>query len=124
MIAPDDLTRVFFSDNGSTAMEIAVKLAFQFWRQQQDPAARRRTRFVTFEGAYHGDTLGAVSVGGIDTFHAAFAPLAGEVVLSLLQSPAGRGDAAVLVAVGVADHDHLAIAALLQVPAVDLGVQQ
>jgi adenosylmethionine-8-amino-7-oxononanoate aminotransferase len=79
-ITPTELTRVFFSDNGSTAMEIAVKLAFQFWRQQKDPAARRRTRFVTFEGAYHGDTLGAVSVGGIDTFHAAFAPLCFEVL--------------------------------------------
>jgi adenosylmethionine-8-amino-7-oxononanoate aminotransferase len=74
-LAPAGLTRVFFSDNGSTAMEIALKLAFQFWQQQGDPAARARTRFVTFEHAYHGDTLGAVSVGGIDAFHARFAAL-------------------------------------------------
>ena len=73
--APAGLTRVFFSDNGSTAMEIAIKLAFQFWQQQADPAARRRTRFVSFEQAYHGDTLGAVSVGGIGAFHERFAPL-------------------------------------------------
>jgi len=74
-LAPAGLTRVFFSDNGSTAMEIAIKLAFQFWQQQADPGARRRTRFVSFEAAYHGDTLGAVSVGGIDAFHARFGPL-------------------------------------------------
>jgi adenosylmethionine-8-amino-7-oxononanoate aminotransferase len=74
-LAPPGLTRVFFSDNGSTAMEIAIKLAFQFWQQQADPAARRRTRFVSFDQAYHGDTLGAVSVGGIGAFHARFAPL-------------------------------------------------
>jgi len=74
-LAPPGLSRVFFSDNGSTAVEIALKLAFQFWRQQDDPAARRRTRFVSFEQAYHGDTLGAVSVGGIESFHSRFGPL-------------------------------------------------
>jgi adenosylmethionine-8-amino-7-oxononanoate aminotransferase len=74
-LAPPGLTRVFFSDNGSTAMEIAIKIAFQYWQQQSTAEARRRTRFVSFEHGYHGDTLGAVSVGGIETFHARFAPL-------------------------------------------------
>jgi adenosylmethionine-8-amino-7-oxononanoate aminotransferase len=74
-LAPPGLTRVFFSDNGSTAMEIALKIAFQYWRQQPSPAARRRTRFVALEGAYHGDTLGAVAVGGIEAFHETFRPL-------------------------------------------------
>jgi adenosylmethionine-8-amino-7-oxononanoate aminotransferase len=71
-LAPPGLSRVFFSDNGSTAMEVALKLAFQYWQHRGQP---RRTRFVGFEQAYHGDTLGAVSVGGIDAFHAAFRPL-------------------------------------------------
>jgi adenosylmethionine-8-amino-7-oxononanoate aminotransferase len=74
-LAPAGLTRVFFSDNGSTAVEIALKIAFQYWQQQPDAGARRRTRFVSFEQAYHGDTLGAVSVGGIESFHARFGPL-------------------------------------------------
>jgi adenosylmethionine-8-amino-7-oxononanoate aminotransferase len=74
-IAPAGLTRVFFSDNGSTAVEIAIKMAFQFWQQQRDPALRRKTRFVALKNGYHGDTLGAVSMGGVDVFHQIFGPL-------------------------------------------------
>ncbi len=74
-IAPEGQTRVFFSDNGSTAVEIALKMAFQYWQQHPDPDRRQKTRFVALKGAYHGDTLGAVSVGGIETFHAVFGPL-------------------------------------------------
>jgi adenosylmethionine-8-amino-7-oxononanoate aminotransferase len=70
-IAPPGLTRVFYSDSGSTATEIALKMAFQFWHQQGE----RRTRFVSLKGAYHGDTIGSVSVGGIDLFHSAYGPL-------------------------------------------------
>ena len=71
-IAPPGLTRVFYSESGATAVEIALKMAFQFWAH----AGREgRTSFVTLEGAYHGDTLGAVSVGGIDLFHGTFRPL-------------------------------------------------
>ena len=66
------LTRVFYSDNGATSVEVALKMAFQYWRHVGDG---RRTRFVRLDGSYHGDTLGAVSVGGIDLFHAAFKPL-------------------------------------------------
>ena len=76
-LAPPGLTRVFFSDNGSTAMEVALKIAFQHWQQS---GQTRRTRFVSFEQAYHGDTLGAVSVGGIDAFHAPFRPLCFEAL--------------------------------------------
>ena len=79
-LAPPGLTRVFFSDNGSTAMEVALKIAFQYWQQQPDEASRRRTRFVALESAYHGDTLGAVAIGGIDAFHAAFGPLVFDVL--------------------------------------------
>ncbi len=73
-IAPPGLSRVFYSDSGSTATEIALKMAFQYW-QQQGEDERGRTSFVTLNDAYHGDTLGAVSVGGIDLFHSAYAPL-------------------------------------------------
>jgi len=73
-IAPPGLTRVFYSDSGSTAAEVALKMAFQYWQQRGGQHARR-TSFVTLAGAYHGDTLGAVSVGGIDLFHGAYGPL-------------------------------------------------
>jgi adenosylmethionine---8-amino-7-oxononanoate aminotransferase len=73
-IAPPGLSRVFYSDSGSTATEIALKMAFQYW-QQRGGQHRRRTSFVTLRDAYHGDTIGAVSVGGIDLFHGAYGPL-------------------------------------------------
>jgi adenosylmethionine-8-amino-7-oxononanoate aminotransferase len=73
-IAPDGLSRVFYSDSGSTATEIALKMAFQFW-QQQGGDGPRRTKFISLKNAYHGDTIGSVSVGGIDLFHGAYGPL-------------------------------------------------
>jgi adenosylmethionine-8-amino-7-oxononanoate aminotransferase len=73
-IAPPGLARVFYSDSGSTATEIALKMAFQYW-QQQGGADARKTRFVTLRNAYHGDTIGSVSVGGIDLFHEIYRPL-------------------------------------------------
>ncbi len=72
--APRGLNRVFFSDDGATAVEVALKMAFQYWRQKSDPEPRR-TKFLALESAYHGDTLGDVSVGGLGRFHAMFAPL-------------------------------------------------
>jgi adenosylmethionine---8-amino-7-oxononanoate aminotransferase len=73
-IAPKGLTRVFYSDDGSTSVEIAVKMAFQY-HQQAARGDSRKTRFITLKNAYHGDTIGSVSVGGIDLFHAAYKPL-------------------------------------------------
>jgi adenosylmethionine-8-amino-7-oxononanoate aminotransferase len=73
-IAPDGLSRVFYSDSGSTAAEIALKMAFQYW-QQQGGDGLRRTKFISLKDAYHGDTIGSVSVGGIDLFHGAYGPL-------------------------------------------------
>ena len=73
-VAPPGLARVFYSDNGSTAMEVAIKMAFQYWRQKPDPRPGKTT-FVSFTNAYHGDTIGAVSLGRIDLFHEVFAPL-------------------------------------------------
>jgi len=71
-LAPAGLRRVFFSDSGSTAVEVALKMAFQF---QQLGGHTRRTKFLALDNAYHGDTIGSVSLGGIDTFHRIFHPL-------------------------------------------------
>jgi adenosylmethionine-8-amino-7-oxononanoate aminotransferase len=71
-IAPPKLARVFYSDNGSTAVEVALKMAYQWWAQQGQP---ERTGFVTLRGGYHGDTVGSVSLGGIDLFHSLYRPL-------------------------------------------------
>jgi len=71
-ILPSGLSKVFYSDNGSTAVEVALKMAFQF---QQHQAAKSRTGFVSLNNAYHGDTLGAMAVGGVDIFHSTFAPI-------------------------------------------------
>jgi adenosylmethionine-8-amino-7-oxononanoate aminotransferase len=71
-IAPAGLTKVFFSDDGSTAVEAALKIAFQYWRHRGLP---RKQRFLKLHNAYHGDTLGAVSVGGIPLFQGIFQPL-------------------------------------------------
>ncbi|HTV48179.1 MAG TPA: adenosylmethionine--8-amino-7-oxononanoate transaminase [Phycisphaerae bacterium] len=68
-IMPPGLTRVFYSDDGSTAVEAACKLACQFWANQGKP---QRSRFICFDEAYHGDTVGAVSLGGIPMFHEAY----------------------------------------------------
>jgi adenosylmethionine-8-amino-7-oxononanoate aminotransferase len=73
-ISPPGLSRVFFSESGSTATEIALKMAFQF-QQQRGGQHRRRSSFVHLRHAYHGDTIGSVSVGGIDLFHATYRPL-------------------------------------------------
>jgi adenosylmethionine-8-amino-7-oxononanoate aminotransferase len=87
-IAPPGLQRVFYSDNGSTAAEVALKMAFQYWQQQGGDDARR-TRFVSLRDAYHGDTLGSVSVGGIDLFHSLYRPLLFD---SLEAEPGDAGD--------------------------------
>jgi adenosylmethionine-8-amino-7-oxononanoate aminotransferase len=71
-LTPASLTRVFYSDAGATAVEIALKLALQFWQLRGEP---RRTRFIALTEAYHGDTLGAVGVGYSETFHRFFRPV-------------------------------------------------
>jgi len=80
-ITPPGLDRFFYSDNGSTAMEVAVKMAYQYHVHAGHP---ERSRFITFSNAYHGDTLGAVSVGGIGIYHTTFKPL----MFDTLQAPA------------------------------------
>ena len=63
-ITPRGLNKVFYSDNGSTAVEIALKIAFQYWQQTKTKYSKSKTKFLTLVNAYHGDTVGAVSVGG------------------------------------------------------------
>ncbi len=71
-LQPSALSKVFYSDDGSTAVEVALKMAFRYWRHK---GVDGRNTFVLLNNAYHGDTIGAVSVGGIDIFHKAFEPL-------------------------------------------------
>ena len=73
-IAPAGLTRVFYSDNGSTAVEVGLKMAYQYW-QHRGGKYRNKTKFVALANAYHGDTVGTMSVGGIPLFQDRFRPL-------------------------------------------------
>ncbi|HTP05809.1 MAG TPA: adenosylmethionine--8-amino-7-oxononanoate transaminase, partial [Nitrospirota bacterium] len=73
-IAPRGLSKVFYSDSGSTAVEIALKIAYQYW-QQKGAKHKAKTGFISLKEAYHGDTIGSVSVGGIDLFHSTYKPL-------------------------------------------------
>jgi adenosylmethionine---8-amino-7-oxononanoate aminotransferase len=85
-VAPRGLKRVFFSDDGSTSIEIAVKMSVQFWRQSGAPT---KTRFVALDGAFHGDTLGATSLGGVEVFRRPFAGVVFDCVHA--PSPAEGG---------------------------------
>lgn len=82
-ITPKGLSRVFYSDSGSEAMEIALKIAFQYWRNL-NPKSKLKSKFLTLSNAYQGDTIGAVSLGGIDLFHNFYQPL----LFSTIQAPA------------------------------------
>ena len=83
-VAPTSLTRVFYSDSGSAAVEIALKQSFQYWQLRGRPT---KQKFLRLGEAYHGDTLGAVGVGGIELFHRIFGPL---LVSSIaIPTPAG-----------------------------------
>jgi len=78
-IAPAGLRKVFYSDSGSTAVEAALKIAYQYF-QQKGGAFKKKRRFISLEQAYHGDTLGSVSVGGIDLFHEVYQALLFDTV--------------------------------------------
>jgi adenosylmethionine-8-amino-7-oxononanoate aminotransferase len=71
-VAPDGLEHVFFSDNGSTSVEVAMKLALQYWAQNGRP---QRTRFAALSDAFHGETLGVTALGGVEVFRAPFDPV-------------------------------------------------
>ncbi len=80
-IAPTGLSHVFYTDNGSTSNEVALKMAIQMWQQLGHP---NKSRFVALDGAFHGDTLGATALGGVDVFRRPFA----GVVLDCVHAPA------------------------------------
>ena len=73
-IAPPGLSRVFYCDSGASAVEAGLRMALEWWYHQGDPASRKRTRIAALEGAYHGDTLGSVSVGFAERFHRGVGP--------------------------------------------------
>jgi len=73
-IAPDGLSRVFFSDTGAAAVEIALKMALQYWQQCQSPRPGK-TKYFSLWNAYHGDTVGALSVGGVEAYQRMYRPL-------------------------------------------------
>jgi adenosylmethionine-8-amino-7-oxononanoate aminotransferase len=81
-IAPPGLSRVFFADNGSSAIEVALKMSFHYWRNRERPA---KTRFIALTGSYHGETLGALSVTDVPLYRATYAPLLLDPVF--VQSP-------------------------------------
>jgi len=78
-ISPGPLAKVFYSDSGATAVEVALKMAYQYY---QNLGQARRTRFIALRQSYHGDTIGSVSLGGIDTFRRTFRPLLFEVTFA------------------------------------------
>ena len=116
-LTPGALQRVFYSDNGSTATEVALKMAFQY---QQQVGNTGRTRFASLSGAYHGDTLGAVSVGAIDLFHEIYRPLLfGGVVLPAPTTPGGDEEERSLIqALALLDAHAPTLAALIVEPLV------
>ncbi|MFP3887280.1 adenosylmethionine--8-amino-7-oxononanoate transaminase [Priestia filamentosa] len=71
-ISPKNLTRVFYSDSGAEAVEIALKMAFQYWK---NVGKQEKQKFISMKNGYHGDTIGAVSIGSIDLFHHVYGPL-------------------------------------------------
>ncbi|KAB7705368.1 adenosylmethionine--8-amino-7-oxononanoate transaminase [Bacillus aerolatus] len=71
-LSPDSLTRVFYSDSGAESVEIAIKMAYQYW---QNKGESEKTKFVTLSNGYHGDTVGAISVGSIDIYHRVYSAL-------------------------------------------------
>ncbi len=92
MLAPADLDRVFFSDSGSVAVEVALKMAVQYWRNR---GVRGRSRIVSFKGGYHGDTTGAMAVSDPEgSFHAAFRGLLPQQIM--VDLPADDASAATL----------------------------
>jgi len=83
-VAPPGLSRVFYTDNGSTSIEVAVKVALQTW---QHLGAPKKTRFIALDGAYHGDTLGASSLSGVEIFRRPFASVLFECVRAPFPEP-------------------------------------
>jgi len=78
-VAPQGLTRCFFADNGSAAVEVAIKMSFHYWRNAGRPAKKR---FLTLANSYHGETLGALAVGNVELYKDVYAPLLMDVLVA------------------------------------------
>jgi len=112
-VAPPGLEHVFYSDDGSTAVEVALKLALQFWHQAGRP---ERTRFVALEGAFHGETLGVTAIGGVEAFRR---PFAGAIQAPLrIPSPADGAEAAAAALADTLERHGREVAALVLEPVV------
>lgn len=89
-LVPEKLTRVFYSDSGATSVEIAVKMAYQYW---QNKGLEKKTRFVTVSNGYHGDTVGTMSVGSIELYHKVYTSLLFDALVipfpSVYRHPSG-----------------------------------
>jgi adenosylmethionine-8-amino-7-oxononanoate aminotransferase len=98
-VAPPGLTRCYFADSGSAAVEVAVKMSFHSWR---NAGRTRKTRFVTVANSYHGETLGALAVGNVELYKAIYRPLLMDVITVPAPDTEGAADAlqAVLAAQG------------------------
>lgn len=79
-ITPENLQRVFYSDSGATSVEIAIKMAYQYW---QNKGKHKKKKFVTLTNNYHGDTIGAISIGNVDLFHRVY----GSLMFQTLKAP-------------------------------------
>ncbi|MGM0775932.1 MAG: adenosylmethionine--8-amino-7-oxononanoate transaminase [Bacillota bacterium] len=79
-ITPENLQRVFYSDSGATSVEIAIKMAYQYW---QNKGKQKKKKFVTLTNNYHGDTIGAISIGNVDLFHRVY----GSLMFQTLKAP-------------------------------------
>ena len=90
-LLPGDFSRVFYSDNGSTAVEVALKMAIQYWGNSA-PATPQRTKLLAFRHSYHGDTFGAMSVSERSVFTAPFQDYLFEVVFIETPTPENIGD--------------------------------
>jgi adenosylmethionine-8-amino-7-oxononanoate aminotransferase len=95
-LAPPGLNRCFFADNGSAAIEVAVKMSFHYWRNR---GRTRKTRFITLSNSYHGETLGALAVGNVELYKSIYQPLLMDVIT--VPSPDAFARAA-----GVSEADH------------------
>ena len=95
------LDKVFFSDNGSTAVEVAIKMAFQYWYNQ----GKEKTKMIAFKNAYHGDTFGAMSVGGRSEFNKAFFPFLFDVIYIDVPTPGNEDNVKKQLQEAIKDND-------------------
>jgi adenosylmethionine-8-amino-7-oxononanoate aminotransferase len=102
-VAPPGLTRCYFADSGSAAVEVAVKMSFHYWR---NAGRTRKTRFVTVANSYHGETLGALAVGNVELYKAIYRPLLMDVIT--VPAPDADGAAEALEAVLAAQGEEIA----------------